>query len=40
LTYEQLGQRAQAAEAFTRAIETAQDPGIREQAEKGLSRVK
>ncbi|MEA2573232.1 MAG: hypothetical protein QOH93_530 [Chloroflexia bacterium] len=40
LTYEQMGQRQQAAEAFTHATETAKDPGVVEQAQQGLSRVK
>lgn len=40
LTYEEAGQRDLAASAFTRARDTTQDPAIRQQAEKGLSRVK
>lgn len=40
LTYEEAGQREQAGDAFTHAISSAQDASTKEQAEKGLSRVK
>jgi tetratricopeptide (TPR) repeat protein len=39
LTYEESGDRARAAHAFARARDTAADATIRQQAEKGLSRV-
>jgi tetratricopeptide (TPR) repeat protein len=40
LTHEEMGDRAAAMQAFTQARDTAHDPNIKEQAEKGIIRVR